>query len=1071
MKIKKHLKKAACTAAAAALLTSSVSMNVSAVDYYNSPENCTITKISNSDSLVYERKIDGLLKGGNRNTSYSYQMAERDDNIYIATCRNVLEQLVESSLYILSTDEVKAITNLLTNGDVPTNSDEDGSYLIKYSKKTGEFTKLYTLPSRTRVTMAVTYGENVYFSTSSIGGFEENYIYRCDKNDKIEKVSSAFSAFSGASNCVYDGKLFVAGLDDSDDDGAPVSVFAMDKNDDTKFGKVADSSDFGDYASYDSLTGDLCLAPSTALVSYNGYIYITLPSSEGFSIFKGHPAADGEKANKYGWYWERVTGIEDKSLYNSMYASMFVFKNELYVYDSDRMAEGILQTCYGAAEELFDRDDMKSSYYLQALYNNLGNPQHLWKLNTATGKLEECKGLNSFMEGTCNEYIWSAAEYDGELYLATMDAATAYGYLTGNGLKSMSSEDMNKQIEYLKQLKSVLNNGNVNELGRALSNKINALINETDEMIRYIEEENVIDEAMVERFKNKYDEIMEMLKDTAQKIANEFDEETVQAIADYFRTQVNEIMSNGDEFEKGLNEIIGAEKTEQLKSAISEFIEYLKDSGELEKLSYQLQNVVPYYQMMSEYAELYTKISEKAEPMLEEAVGDINKVEAANIARVYMSYKVLEALGLYSSKPESDEEEIDPVAVFGEEKAALIEEKIPELISLDNDPEYNELFREFWQTEDEDGTLSAKLEARIDELEEIREEIFNELTEGLDEDESIALENYVYSRIMSESAADSEEEYLNNVLGEEKADEIRQEIINMANELKKDEEFMAIIERVKEMESTVSMNYDDLDIKQTFNEIAREFNDKFYDVVYDVDEETAEKALQYVAEQFAAVASKYSNFDISDVIGKSKTTKISMIIAKLMMKLGNDTELQQMVGEIQYMIENPRQELLDKIREIYTSIDWDGLDMYREISVMAEYNDAGFDIIKTSDGVKFELVTDDGFGDRYNYGVPSMLATEEGLYIGTANPFYGSQLWLLKNTSTSPNKPQNSDTPKEQPQQSSNNNNNNSNNNNGNNNGNNSSPATGDNSSAIPAAALIALSSAAMFALKKRKSE
>ena len=1074
MKIKKHLKKAACTAAAAALLTSSVSMNVSAREYENQPDGCTITKISNSAAA--EGEIDGLLKGGDRNTSYNYQMAERGDNIYIAACRNVLEGLVESSLYVLSADEVKAITNLLTDGDVPTDSDADGSYIIKYNKKTGEFTKLYTLPSRVRTTMAVTYGENVYFSTSSIGGFEENCIYRCDKNDKIEEISSTFSAFSGASNCVYDGKLFIVGLDDLDVDGenlvTPIAVFGMDKDDDTKFGKVADGSDFGDYVSYDSLTGDLCLAPSTALASYNGYIYITLPSADGFNIFRGHSAAAGETANKYGWYWERVTGVEDKALYNSMYASMFVFKNELYVYDSDHVAKGIFDSCNGAVEELFGRDDISSSSYLEVLYNNLSNPQHLWKLNNSTGKLEECEGLNIFMEGTCNEYIWSAAEYDGELYLATMDAATAYSYLTGNGLKSMTPEDVQKQLGYLNQLKDALSSENINEIGKSLSNKINTLIYETNELINYIQNEKVIDDEMIEQFQNKYNEIMEMLQDTAQKIAGEFDEETVQAIANYFQTQVNDIMSNGDEFERGLTEIIGTEKAEQIKNAVSEFIEDLKNSGELENLSEQLQNAVLYYQNASRYAEISTKIMEKTEPMLEEAVKDIDKVEAANIARVYMSYKVLEALGVYPSNLESDEEEINTVERFGEERAALIEEKIPELISLENDPEYNEIFREFWESEDDDGTLAAKLDARAEELEKLREEIFNELTEGLNETDSMDLENYVYSRVNFETSADGEETYLNNVLGEEKADEIRQEIINIADELKEDEEFMAIIEEVKGMESIMSTTPEDLDLQKTIEGIAEEFSNKFYSVLSDVDEETVEKALQYVAEQFTAVASKYSNFDISDVIGKGKTAKISMLLAKVMMKLNNDTELQEIVANIQNMVENPPQELLDKIREIYSSIDWDGLNMYRYISVMSELNNAGFDIIKTSDGVTFEYVTDDGFGDRYNYGVPSMLSTDEGLYIGTANPFYGSQLWLLKNTSSGS---KNNDTPKGDTPQNSNttNNGNNSNSNNGNssNNNNTSSPATGDNSGVLSAAALLALSSTVIFALKKRKSE
>ena len=43
-------------------------------------------------------------------------------------------------------------------------------------------------------------------------------------------------------------------------------------------------------------------------------------------------------------------------------------------------------------------------------------------------------------------------------------------------------------------------------------------------------------------------------------------------------------------------------------------------------------------------------------------------------------------------------------------------------------------------------------------------------------------------------------------------------------------------------------------------------------------------------------------------------------------------------------------------------------------------------------------MTRDGFGDKYNYGCPAFLATEEGMYIGTCNPFYGGQLYLLTNS-------------------------------------------------------------------------
>ncbi|MEE1219451.1 MAG: dockerin type I repeat-containing protein [Ruminococcus sp.] len=55
----------------------------------------------------------------------------------------------------------------------------------------------------------------------------------------------------------------------------------------------------------------------------------------------------------------------------------------------------------------------------------------------------------------------------------------------------------------------------------------------------------------------------------------------------------------------------------------------------------------------------------------------------------------------------------------------------------------------------------------------------------------------------------------------------------------------------------------------------------------------------------------------------------------------------------------------------------------------------GFDFFVSEDGVNFEAITLDGFGDPYNYGARVFSITDSGLCIGTANPFYGTQLWLL----------------------------------------------------------------------------
>ena len=79
-------------------------------------------------------------------------------------------------------------------------------------------------------------------------------------------------------------------------------------------------------------------------------------------------------------------------------------------------------------------------------------------------------------------------------------------------------------------------------------------------------------------------------------------------------------------------------------------------------------------------------------------------------------------------------------------------------------------------------------------------------------------------------------------------------------------------------------------------------------------------------------------------------------------------------------------------------------EMYKEISAVVSSDDQGFDIFKTADGENWEVVTRDGFGDKYNYGALRFLTTEEGMYITTGNPFFGGQLYLLSNDKAQPGK-------------------------------------------------------------------
>lgn len=63
------------------------------------------------------------------------------------------------------------------------------------------------------------------------------------------------------------------------------------------------------------------------------------------------------------------------------------------------------------------------------------------------------------------------------------------------------------------------------------------------------------------------------------------------------------------------------------------------------------------------------------------------------------------------------------------------------------------------------------------------------------------------------------------------------------------------------------------------------------------------------------------------------------------------------------------------------------------------WDPSGFDLYATTDGKTWYPETVDGCGDPWNYGARTLLTnpTTGDLYLGTANPFYGCQMWVKKN--------------------------------------------------------------------------
>lgn len=58
--------------------------------------------------------------------------------------------------------------------------------------------------------------------------------------------------------------------------------------------------------------------------------------------------------------------------------------------------------------------------------------------------------------------------------------------------------------------------------------------------------------------------------------------------------------------------------------------------------------------------------------------------------------------------------------------------------------------------------------------------------------------------------------------------------------------------------------------------------------------------------------------------------------------------------------------------------------------------ESGFDMYVTEDGVNFTTLTTNGFNDPYNHGLRTFAVTNQGLCLGTANPFNGCQVWIQR---------------------------------------------------------------------------
>ncbi len=88
-------------------------------------------------------------------------------------------------------------------------------------------------------------------------------------------------------------------------------------------------------------------------------------------------------------------------------------------------------------------------------------------------------------------------------------------------------------------------------------------------------------------------------------------------------------------------------------------------------------------------------------------------------------------------------------------------------------------------------------------------------------------------------------------------------------------------------------------------------------------------------------------------------------------------------------------DLFEKTDKIFYDQNLHNFVYYFGTNYYAQSCEKGFDLLVSNDGVNFDAITRNGFGDGTNHGLRTLCSTDSGLFMGTANPFHSTQLWKL----------------------------------------------------------------------------
>ena len=109
----------------------------------------------------------------------------------------------------------------------------------------------------------------------------------------------------------------------------------------------------------------------------------------------------------------------------------------------------------------------------------------------------------------------------------------------------------------------------------------------------------------------------------------------------------------------------------------------------------------------------------------------------------------------------------------------------------------------------------------------------------------------------------------------------------------------------------------------------------------------------------------------------------------------NSARLSSIKDKLKQKLKELVSDLFEQTDKVFYDKNLHNFVYYFGTNYYAQSCEKGFDLLVSNDGVNFDAITRNGFGDETNHGLRTICSTDTGLFMGTANPFHSTQLWKL----------------------------------------------------------------------------